>query len=730
MDLSLPLKSVLDTKSANALQKAFGFATVNDLLRHYPRRYMQRGELTDLDQLRVGENVTVLAMVDKVDVRQMRRRRGSIAEVSITDGAGRAQLTFFNQPWLPKKLQRGTIAMFAGKVERDRYGQNLKLIHPEYEVLGDDGTGSMQLAARDYADAIVPIYPASAKITSWQIARCVQMVLDQIGELPDPIPDDVLRREGLQTLSVALEAVHRPREVKHAQRAKARFRFEEAFVLQTELARRRMSTAALPATPRRATPEGLVDALDVALPFPLTEGQLRVGAEIAADMTLSHPMHRLLQGEVGAGKTVVALRAMLTVVDTGGQAALLAPTEVLAQQHYRTLTQLMGPLAQRGMLGGSEIGTRVALVTGSMPAGARKEALLDIGVGDAGIVVGTHALLEERVQFFDLGLVVVDEQHRFGVEQRAALAAKSRDGSRPHVLVMTATPIPRTVAMTVFGDLEISTLAELPGGRADVVTHVVPVDEKPHYLDRAWERVREEAQAGNRVYVVCPRIGADEPEPNGEYPPLPDDVTTKRPVALLELAETLRDGPLRGVATETLHGRMAPDDKDAAMRRFASGQSPVLLATTVIEVGVDVPTASMMVVMDADRFGVSQLHQLRGRIGRGSVPGVCLLVTEAPADSPARQRLEAVAATRDGFELSRIDLDQRREGDVLGAAQSGRHSSLRLLRVVRDEDVIVRARAAATDVIADDPVLEQHPALAAAVEAVLAEYEADYLDRS
>ncbi|MGH8829368.1 MAG: ATP-dependent DNA helicase RecG, partial [Jiangellaceae bacterium] len=443
-------------------------------------------------------------------------------------------------------------------------------------------------------------------------------------------------------------------------------------------------------------------------------------------------MHRLLQGEVGAGKTVVALRAMLAVVDTGGQAALLAPTEVLAQQHYRSLNQLLGSLAQRGMLGGSDIGTRVALVTGSMPAAARREALLEIGVGNAGIVVGTHALLEERVQFFDLGMVVVDEQHRFGVEQRSALSAKSRDGTRPHVLVMTATPIPRTVAMTVFGDLEISTLADLPLGRADVATHVVPVDEKPHFLDRAWQRVREEAEAGHPVYIVCPRIGdgTDEAPAADEAPTADDDGGRRRPLAVLDLADSLRAGPLAGVPIEILHGRMSPEAKEAAMARFSSGQVPVLLATTVVEVGVDVPTASMMVVMDADRFGVSQLHQLRGRIGRGDTPGVCLLVTDSPPGSPARERLDAVAATRNGFELSRVDLEQRREGDVLGAAQSGYRSSLKLLKVIRDEDLIRAARDDASAVVAADPELAEHPALAEAVALALAAQNADLMDKA
>lgn len=722
------LGKVVGDKTAKVLASALDLHTVGDLLRHYPRRYVQRGELTELSSLRDDEHVTVVAMVKSVSKRSMKNRRGSILEAAVTDGTGELTLTFFNQAWRERDLKPGQIGLFSGKV--GSYRHQRQLAHPDYEMFPDDVT-DFRDAAEKYADQIIPVYPASVKLPSWRVAKCVEVVLDSVGDLPDPIPDDVRRSRGLPGLAEALQAVHRPKTIEKAWQAQRRLRFEEAFVLQTELARRRLSTAALPATPRAATPGGLVDALDERLPFELTEGQRRLGDEIAAELNTPHPMHRLLQGEVGAGKTVVALRAMLAVVDAGGQAALLAPTEVLAQQHYRSLTRMLGPLAQRGMLGGSEIGTRVALVTGSMPAAARREALLDIGVGDAGIVVGTHALLEERVQFFDLGLVVVDEQHRFGVEQRAALAAKSRDDTRPHVLVMTATPIPRTVAMTVFGDLEISTLSDVPAGRADVATHVVPAGEKPHFLDRAWQRVREEAAVGHRVYVVCPRIGGDD-APGDEDVTVPpaDDDDRRRPVAVLELAELLRTGPLAGVELEVLHGRLPAEVKDAAMARFAAGEAPVLVATTVIEVGIDVPTASMMVIMDADRFGVSQLHQLRGRIGRGSIPGVCLLVTDAPAGTPSRERLDAVAATRDGFELSQVDLEQRREGDVLGAAQSGRRSSLKMLKVIRDVQIIQEAREDATAVVAADPDLAEHPALDDAVRAVLAEQEADYLDKA
>jgi ATP-dependent DNA helicase RecG len=720
-----PLDGVLGRQTARALATGLDIHTVGDLMRHYPRRYAERGQLTDLDSLRLDEQVTVLAMVEDVRTRSMKTRKGGITEVVVTDGSGRLVLTFFNQRWRERDLQEGRIGLFAGKV--GVYRRQRQLAHPDY-VLLPEGT-DVASAAEEFADRLIPVYAATASLATWKIARCVRVVLDTLGAVPDPIPPAIRRRMGLMDAGSALRTVHRPASREDAERARHRLRFEEAFVLQAELARRRESAAALPAVPRTPVSGGLLDALDARLPFRLTEGQVRVGEEIAADLARDHPMHRLLQGEVGTGKTVVALRAMLAVVDTGGQAVLLAPTEVLAQQHLRSLRDLLGPLGERGLLGGSEIGTRVTLVTGSMGTSARREALLDSVSGEAGIVVGTHALLEERVQFADLGLVVVDEQHRFGVEQRSALAAKGAGDVRPHVLVMTATPIPRTVAMTVFGDLWVSTLSELPAGRADVATHVIPVDEKPHYLERAWTRVREEVARGNQVYLVCPRIGGDAAEPDSDSPADGDD-NGRRPIAVLDLVEMLRAGPLAGVEIEVLHGRLGPEAKDQVMRRFTSGEAPVLVATTVIEVGVDVSTASTMVVMDADRFGVSQLHQLRGRIGRGDVPGLCLLVTDAPAGTPARERLEAVASTRDGFALARVDLEQRREGDVLGAAQSGRRSSLRLLSVIHDENLILAAREAASLYVADDPELRGWQPLSDAVAALSGDERADYLEKA
>ena len=731
------LSSLLGGKTADALRTGLGLLTAEDLLRHYPRRYAERGELTDLSTLREGEQATVMAEVTQVTVRPMRNRRGSILEAVISDGHDAMTLTFFNQKWREGQLRVGRRGLFAGQV--GRYRGRLQLAHPEFELL-PDGVDDDPLAVLEFAGALIPIYPAAKAVTSWQVRKAVDIVLAQLGELPDPLPEDVRATRGLMGLSDALWAVHRPTSRDDISGAIERLRFEEAFVLQVLLAQRRAEIEALPATRRVPETSPLLSAFDARLPFTLTDGQVEVAARIDADLANDHPMHRLLQGDVGSGKTVVALRAMLRVVDAGGQAALLAPTEVLAVQHHRSITALMGPLAERGLLGGAETATRVSLLTGSQRSAQRRRELLDIVSGDAGIVVGTHALIQENVDFHDLALVVIDEQHRFGVEQRAALSAKSRDGSRPHVLVMTATPIPRTVAMTVFGDVEVSTLSELPAGRAPITTHVVVASEQPGHMARVWERAREEAAAGHRVFVVCPRIGGDEPDDAVLDPGVPEAVDDASPVApaasVLGLATTLQEGPLAGLRVATLHGRMSADDKDDVMRRFASGADDapdaidVVVATTVIEVGVDVPQATMMVIMDADRFGISQLHQLRGRVGRGGLPGLCLLVTDAEAGSPARERLDAVASTTDGFALAALDLEQRREGDVLGSSQSGRRSSLRLLEVARHEDVIVDARKAATAVVDADPGLADHPALAAAVGDLAAEEQADFLEKA
>ncbi|WP_254666021.1 helicase-related protein [Streptomyces sp. WMMB 322] len=1041
------LKKHLGGSTAKVLSEHLGLNTVGDLLHHYPRRYEERGQLTRLSDLPLDEHVTVVAQVAKSKVHTFNRGRGQRLEVVLTDGSGQLQLVFFGRGiYQPQKdLQPGTRAMFAGKV--GVFNGRLQLAHPQYEKLGA-GSGSEEVDA--FANRLMPIYPAVAQMASWKIAKSLGTVLASMQAtgwdgLVDPLPSAIREERRLIPLPDAFEKVHRPRTKADVAAARDRLKWDEAFILQVALARRRAADAQLPAVARVPVEGGLLDAFDAKLPFTLTDGQRSVSREVFDDLATEHPMHRLLQGEVGSGKaqpldalvltpggfremreigvgdevitpsgepapvegifpqgerevwrltlsdgstvecddehlwlvataeawergerpqvlttreirndltspagspkwylpqavpvdlgapaegpadpyatgaelgrpggadrvprafmedsvknrlallrgildagadgredgpepagegagggdavvlrsrcralaedvawlarslggharltperpphdgptpaesavtvllppehgpfrpeagevrgtargsaprslrrsvraadpvgrkqvqcisvrhpdsayvtdnftvthnTMVATRAMLTVVDSGGQAALLAPTEVLAQQHHRSVTGLMGELAEGGMLGGAENATKVVLLTGSMGAAARRQALLDLATGEAGIVIGTHALIEDKVRFHDLGLVVVDEQHRFGVEQRDAL--RSKGVHPPHLLVMTATPIPRTVAMTVFGDLETSVLDQLPAGRSPIASHVVPARDKPHFLARTWERVREETEAGHQTYVVCPRIG-DEEEQEGAGKPAGssgrrktagrdraaeeaaqgegegaadgEDESRRPPLSVLDTVAQLREGPLAGLRVEALHGRMQPDVKDDVMRRFAEGEVDVLVATTVIEVGVDVPNATVMVIMDADRFGVSQLHQLRGRVGRGSAAGLCLLVTEAPEAGPARARLDAVAATLDGFELSRVDLEQRREGDVLGQAQSGVRTSLRMLAVIEDEEIIEAARRAATAVVAEDPGLERLPELRTALAALLDEEREDFLDK-
>ena len=729
------VKAIVGDKTAEALEKAFGILTIEDLLRHYPRRYVGRGALSDISELLPDDEVTVLAEISAVKLRVANGRK--ILEVVVKDsGKGQLSLTFFNQAWREKDLKVGSTGMFAGKV--GVFNGKKQLSHPDYELIpdGDD----VDSAVAGFADTFIAVYPSSAKFPSWKFKKCIDIALESLDPVPDYAPEGVLKK--YPSLDKAFRDIHKPQTLDEAHLAKARLTFDEALLLQIFLAQRKAEIRAQQAVPRLIRHDGIVAEFEASLPFTFTEGQSEINNEIAQDMQQPHPMHRLLQGEVGSGKTVIALRAMLSVVDAGGQAALLAPTEVLAQQHFSTISKLLGPLAEGGTLGGSPHGTQVALLTGSMSTPAKKEVLTRIASGDAGIVIGTHALLSQGVEFRDLGLVVVDEQHRFGVEQRDALRAKAK--LPPHLLVMTATPIPRTVAMTIFGDLDVSTLRQLPGGRSPISTHLIPVLEKPSYLTRAWERIREEVEKGNQAYIVAPRITGAESEKvkstitdrdremakllgqtlDEEVGEGDDDMASVE-----ELAPQLALGPLKGLRIAPLHGKQSAELKEETMAAFSSKQIDVLVSTTVIEVGVDVPNASTMVIMDADRFGVSQLHQLRGRVGRGSVPGLCLLVTRAPADSPAMERLAAVAATLDGFELSRIDLDQRREGDVLGRAQSGGKSHLRLLRVLRDEQLIIEARELADSMIAADPKLASYPALAREVAIIREEERSAFLDK-
>jgi ATP-dependent DNA helicase RecG len=746
ISLDSPVATVLgaQTKPAKAkkITDGLGIRSVGDLLFHFPRRYISTGELTKVEELRKGQVLTLVGDIveSRVNTYQDRRTRRTAYRLDTTlqtDGPS-LRMSFFAKSqhvsdWHAARLPVGQRGLFIGQVStfRDQW----QLTNPTMVLFGqlEDLTGDESLgAAVSSIKALYPLYPLTAGVDSWDLQRAVAFALTVVEELPDPIPDDVRREHRLPDLATALQHVHSPDSWPQVREAQRRFRFGEALVTQLVLARRRAALAELGGQ-ARAGGGGLLAAFDERLPFTLTRGQEQVSAEIMDDLARPHPMNRLLQGEVGSGKTLVALRAMLRVVDSGGQAALLAPTEVLAQQHLRSITAMLGDLAQGGMLGGAADGTTVALLTGSMPKSARAEALLHAASGEAGIVVGTHALLQESVQFADLGLVVVDEQHRFGVEQRAALTDKA--GTPPHVLVMTATPIPRTVAMTVFGDLEVSTLAELPAGRAPVQTTVVPLAEQPGWIERVWARVREEVEKGRQVYVVCPRIAGDELEQGESDTPILDEEgePVAGPPALSaaeEVVEWLRDGALRGLRLGLLHGRLPPDEKDRTMRAFAAGETDVLVATTVVEVGVDVANATAMVLLDADRFGISQLHQLRGRVGRGNLPGLCLLVTHADAESPARERLDAVAATTDGFELSRVDLEQRREGDVLGRSQSGFHSSLQQLRVLRDEETIVEAREAAIGLLAADPRLDRARDLHRLVTELEHSRHSDFMEKS
>ena len=707
------LSSALGDRTAKALNTAFGYTTIEDLLRHYPRRYVARGELTDIDQLKDGDVVTVLAEIVDTNNRPMRGRKGSILEVRVSDGKKKLSLTFFNQAWRERELRVGRVGLFAGKI--GTYKGARQLAHPEY-LLIPDGSDADE-AAGEFAGKLIPVYPATAKLPSWKIGQCIRTILDVIDEIPETLPEKY--RGNLPTAHQALKEIHLPETQLSAEQALHRLTFDEALALQLLLARRRHQFETLHATPRLFRSGGLLEIFDENLPFELTAGQISVGNEIESDMKSHHPMHRLLQGEVGSGKTIVALRALLAVVDTGGQGALLAPTEVLAAQHFRSISSTLGDLATAGMLGGSDRATRVVLLTGSTPAAARREILAQIKDGSAGIVIGTHALLSEGVEFSDLGLIVVDEQHRFGVEQRDALKLKAQ--LPPHLLVMTATPIPRTVAMTVFGDLDISTLTELPKGRSPIATHVIHESAKPHYVERAWARIREEVANGAQAYVVAPRIESATQDTSEEG---------ESAHSVESLYAYLSTGPLSTIRVSVLHGKLTSEEKDRIMRSFSQGEIDCLIATTVIEVGVDVPNATVMVIADADRFGISQLHQLRGRVGRGSKPGLCLLLTKVDEESSAMERLKAVEKSLDGFELARVDLDQRREGDVLGTAQSGTRSQLRLLRVLRDEKIIEDSREVAISIIAEDPELTSNPALRDELSKLERDERADFIEKA
>ena len=751
-ETDLDLGRLVGKRSAGVIGKHLGLTTVGALLNYFPRRYLDRGELTPISEVPLDEDVTLIARVVSNSTRSMKARRGTITDVVISDDdgtpglrmvggsdyrgkvPGTLKVSFFNGYRAKAELLQGRRALFSGKVTR--YGGLLGLTNPDFLLLDEDpfvqGKDPESLALMP-----IPVYPATGKLTSWAIQKVVEALLQtaDLDVLPDPVPPAVAAREKFLPVAEAYRLIHAPESTSDWQRARDRFRYQEALVLQAALARRRAQLASEEATARRPVADGLLAAFDRQLPFTLTAGQAAIGKTLSTELAQDGPMNRLLQGEVGSGKTVVALRAMLQVVDAGGQAALLAPTEVLAAQHFESIRRTLGPLSRDGLLGGFDnAAVQVTLLTGSMSTAARKQALLDAASGTAGIVIGTHALLSGNVSFYDLGLIVVDEQHRFGVEQRDALRAKA--SKPPHLLVMTATPIPRTVAMTVFGDLETSVLDELPAGRAPISTHVVGLAENPGWAGRIWSRSREEIDAGHQVYVVCPKIGTDD---DGDFSPgeteptaadLEENGTARELASVTAVVEQLLQEPaLAGVPLAPLHGRQDPAVKSAAMADFTANRTKLLVSTTVIEVGVDVHNATLMVILDADRFGISQLHQLRGRVGRGGHPGTCLLVTTLEPGHPSRRRLDAVASTTDGFELSQEDLKLRREGDILGASQSGGRSTLKLLRVLEHEDIIARAREDAQKIVGSDPSLQKHPQLAQAIDGYLNPEKEAFLER-
>jgi ATP-dependent DNA helicase RecG len=685
------LDRVLGDKSAKSFAKNLGLVSVADLLQHYPRRYSTRGELTPITNLPVGESVSIVAEVVDARERRTKGRVSHILEVRITDGSGFLSLTFFNQAWRQKNLLPGTRGLFAGKI--GEYQGKLQLAHPDYELFPDEVS---QFDAKAWADQPIPIYPASASVTTWMIQKAMGIVLDTLGPLEDEVPEYLATKHKLLPLSKAFEKIHRPENKTDWSSASKTLSYHEAFLLQANLIARKIENEKSPATSRAGKENGYLAEFDAELPFELTQGQKSVGEEISADLARSYPMNRLLQGEVGSGKTLVALRAMLAVADTEGQSALLAPTEVLASQHFRSISKSLG----------EELAKKVGLtlLTGQLSTAERKKAMLQVVSGASKIIIGTHALFSEKVEFYDLGLVVVDEQHRFGVEQREKLRLKGK--LSPHVLTMTATPIPRTLAVTVFGDMAVSSLTELPAGRKEIDSHVVRAGDK-NLVARVWERVAEEVAKGHQVFVVCPKIDESEKEHSG--------------ASVESTTSQLKQSPnLANLEIDSLHGRMDPDQKSEVMARFVNKEIDVLVSTTVIEVGVDVPNATVMVILDADNFGISQLHQLRGRVGRGQAKGLCLLLTAAEDDSIALQRIEAVAGESDGFKLSEIDLELRREGDVLGANQSGGRSSLRLLQVIRDAALIQKVRVEVEELFEKDPELETFPNLRLAIEATSA----------
>ena len=726
------LDAVLGAKAAKSLDEVFGIQTVDDLLRHYPRKYSQgmtvRGE--DDEPPEEGEHITFVGEIEKVDVRWTNRQpRREYVVITLSNRRPKVTATFFNAKYLKKQLVEGTRLMLSGEV--GYYKGTMQLTHPAYLILNSPsgrlgGTKSLKTIAAsagghgDELDMSVferdyfPIYPASAKLQSWDIYACVRQVLNVLDPIPESLPEAVVQHWDLVSEDAALRGIHLAEKEADRERARQRLTFDEAVGLQWALVQRRSGDLADSGPPAPRRDDGLAAALGERLPFELTTGQHEVLEVIAAELAATKPMHRLLQGEVGSGKTIVSVLAMLQMVDAGYQCALLAPTEVLAAQHARSVCDVLGPLAMAGQLGGAEHATRVALLTGSMSPAQKRQVRDEVASGAAGIVIGTHALLQDAVEFHRLGMVVIDEQHRFGVEQRDRLRAKAPEGMTPHLLVMTATPIPRTVALTVYGDLETSTLRELPRGRQPITTTTIFVTEKPQWLSRAWQRIREEVAEGRQAYVVASRIDEnDKPDAaataesaGGNLPP---------PVPVVTVYEQLRTGPLSGLRLGLMHGRLSAEEKDAAMAAFRAGEIDVLICTTVIEVGIDVPNATVMFIHDAGRFGLAQLHQLRGRIGRGAHTSYCVLFID-DKDEENKMRLAIMEETSDGFQIAEEDLKRRGPGDVLGHAQSG-EAPLLFGELLADTRLVRLARQLADKTLEDDPTLSR-PALAAFRDAI------------
>jgi ATP-dependent DNA helicase RecG len=692
--------------------EALGIRSVLDLLTHYPRRYVDRTAQAAIGTMTIGEQATVLATVRRVKSRRTRQGR-VLVEVDVFDGTGYLKVTFFNQSWRAKQLGLGRQALFFGKLEL--FQGRRQMTNPLVDLIDGDPDGTRSTGR------VVPIYPQSEKadLTSWELAAWVRESLERAGELADPVPQVHLQALNLLDRTTAMRQIHAPDTLERASEARRRLAFDELLRLQVEVVGRKRAVERAAGGIRHGAPQGSVGTATDAmlsqfrqnLPFSFTQAQEAALAEIAGDLGGPHPMHRLLQGEVGSGKTVVAVAAMLIGVAGGYQAALMAPTEVLAEQHYLGVRELVGGLVvPDGDTLSGERPVRVELVTGRNSAGERARLSAELAEGRIDIAIGTHALLTESVGFASLGVVVIDEQHRFGVEQRDLLRSKGRQGADPDVLVMTATPIPRTAAMTVFGDLDVSVMRERPPGRVPATTCWA---RGPMEVAAAWEQVRSEVAAGRRAYVVCPLVEGSE---------------RIEAASAVEEAARLRVDELAGLRLGLLHGQLPARDKEAVMADFRAGRLDVLVATTVIEVGVDVPDATVMVVEDAARFGMAQLHQLRGRVGRGGNPSWCYLLGEATTAEGA-ERLAALERHDDGFELAEIDLDLRGEGTILGARQQGR-SDLKLASLRDDRELVAAARTVAFSLVDGEGGLDAHPMLVEEVGLMLEAEDTDYLLKS